>query len=193
LAPGLGEQDDLAAVVLILALAGTTYQAVASADMAPGDTVLLFGDIGQGALPLAVMQAMGLRPLHVRSPDLENELESAASCRTHIMDVTPSERSIQHWIHLAPSCLSCTLLGPGPLDGTFALNQLLGGQSALRWIRDLHPHLILDLAALVLSGRVTARTASTSPLGWKAFCQAFDAIAAGTGGHWPVLMPLLTH
>lgn len=59
---------------------------------------------------------------------------------------------------------------------------ILGGQAVLRWVRDIHPHLVLDVVAL---GRRLNR-GGFDTLGLGGMVAALDALDRGTGASWPV-------
>jgi hypothetical protein len=198
-----GEPQRLAGVAALLAAGGTTYQAIASAGMAPGDTVLVHGPAGPGALPLRVMVACGLRPLWIAQDpaclpaDLRETVVTAPDCpppdnrpspRSHLLDLAPTRASVAAWRVEATSCLTLTLLGPGPLPDLDDPGALLGGQAALRWIRDLHPHLVPELAALAHSGRVTVQPWLEAH-GLETFPASHAAFVEGSAPAWPVLTP----
>ena len=186
----------LSAGVALLAAAGLTYQATASAGMAPGDTVLVFGEPGPGALPLRLLVALGLRPFWVtRRPTPVSDgvvvvhdppaADDLPSPRRHLLDLHPSPASVARWAALARTCLSCTLLGPD--DARLDLPvELLAGQAVLRWIRDLHPHLVAELMAIADSPRSDLSEAIECH-GLDDMPEAMTALVAGQG-RWPVLV-----
>ena len=149
-------------VVASIASAGLAYQAQVLAGMSPGDNVLVVGEAGSGALPLRLLSAGGLRPLWLGNgspPEAvvqvsELRPDELPPARYHLIDLHPSAASISSWQALAHRCLTVSLLGPPSHDLTAPLAGLLAGQTCLRWICDLHPHLVLDLAALVVGGRL---------------------------------------
>jgi hypothetical protein len=185
-------------VAAVTAGAGLAYQALATVGMSPGDTVVVHGPVGPGALPLRVLAAADLHPFWITSAvePAPDGVEAVSHCpplsalpsgRIHLVIMTPSANSIDSWLPLARHALSCTLVGTSPLP-PLDLTRLLGGQLALRWIRDLHPHLVLDLAALVLSGRVQASD-WVRTCGFDTFGEALDGLVRGTAERWPVLTP----
>jgi D-arabinose 1-dehydrogenase-like Zn-dependent alcohol dehydrogenase len=199
LAPAAFDVDPAAAVAL-LAAAGQTYQAQASAGMAPGDAVVVFGPMGPGAFPLQVLAAAGLRvtwvspaqesPIelpdrveHRRTWSLDDDLPSA---RCHLLDLEPTPASIEQWLPLARLCVSCTLVGRLPSTAHAPLHRLLDGEVALRWVHDLHPHLVLDVLSLIVTGRVSVQP-HLQPMSFDDFAAA-DFRRAETG-RWPVLVP----
>lgn len=190
---------DMAAVASLVASAGPTYQAAVLWGMVPGDTVLLLGGVGPGALPLRVLLELGLRPVHM-GDDLcapmdgvtfiseGADLPPLPSSRLHLLDLCPSESSIGKWLHLLPRCISCSLLGPAlPNAAGPPLTQLFAGQAAIRAIKEIHPHLLLDLAAMVLNGRLDI-TEDVQMMDLNHFAAAFTALSAGTVKRWPVML-----
>lgn len=188
-----------AEIAVLLAAAGPTYQAVAAAGMAPGDTVLVIGDPGPGALPLRLLAGLGLRPVWVHdspAPPLPPDVlvtsttpapEELPSPRRHLLDLTPSTGSLERWAPAARSCISCTLVGPAAPATLPCLEQLFAGEVVLRRARDLHPHLALDLAALVRSDRI-AMTGTLERHDLGSMPLALAALARGGGDRWPVLV-----
>jgi len=129
----------------LLALAGPTYQAVVLAGAVPGDAVLVYGLEDPAALPARLLETMGLRPCLVRA----GEDPEPPPGRSHILDLSPDHRSVAAWLPMASKVLTVTLATPASADLPPAdLGALLAGQTPARWIKDLHPHLALDLFAL---------------------------------------------
>ena len=135
----------LAGPLALLALAGPTYQAAVLAGAVPGDTVLLFGLQDPAALPARLLETMGLRPSLQRA----GQQPEPPPGRSHILDLNPGAASLAAWLPLAGQVLTCTLAAPAsaPMPPT-DLGVLLAGQTPARWVKDLHPHLALDLLAL---------------------------------------------
>ena len=197
LAPALAESD-APLVVALLAAAGSTYQAAASANMAPGDTVVVWGPAGPGALPLRLLVELGLRPLWVApagsdAPPGVVRLDAAPSTkelptlRCHILDLLPGPGSIATWLPLLPGCLSCSLIGPELRVETPPLAALLAGQATVRWLRDLHPHLALDVAAM--AGRMATQLQPfIERCSLDDLPASFAALARGDAKRWPVLV-----
>jgi hypothetical protein len=185
-----------AETAVLLAAAGPTYQAAAAAGMAPGDTVLLLGSQGPGDLPSRLLDALGIRAVPVPAPadhpsasggTALPRLEDLPSARRHLLDLAPTEESVGLWAPLAAACISCTLVGPvGPAHLPRA-EEVLGGQTVVRRVRDLHPHLALDLAALVMHRRIdVGDTVEIHDLGGIA--DTLAAFARGEAGpRWPVM------
>jgi len=199
LVPLSGDDGRRAETAALLAAAGPTYQAVAVSGMAPGDTVLVFGDPGPGALPLRLLAGLGLRPVWVcdASPPLPlppdvlvtttlPPPEELPSPRRHLLDLTPSPGSLERWAPAAGTCVSCTLVGPTAPTTLPRLDQILAGEAVLRRARDLHPHLALDLAALVSADRVDM-TGTVELHDLESIAPALSALARGGGERWPVL------
>jgi D-arabinose 1-dehydrogenase-like Zn-dependent alcohol dehydrogenase len=185
-----------AEVVALVAAAGPTYQAVASAGMSPGDAVVVLGDTGPGALPLRLLVELGLRPLWITTErpapagvmrlDALPDLEELPTARCHLIDLEPTFASLQRWLPFVGRCLSCTLAGPGLQAIEAELALLLAGQVAVRWTRDLHPHLALDVAAV--AGRLDLAPA-VECVSFDAFPGAFRALRQRSAARWPVLTP----
>jgi hypothetical protein len=197
---------DHVAMAALVAAAGTTYMAMATVGMAPGDAVLFQGAPGPGALPLQLLAWGGLRVTWLAGPpgapglgapgvpDSEasgvpdsvlvvDELPRAAdlpSPRIHLIDLAPSRDSLARLAELAPASLSCTLLCSSAPPGDIQLERLLGGGPiALRCLRDLHPHLLLELGALALDGSVEI-------LPWVQRLEEGSAPPDGVPHRWPV-------
>lgn len=154
----------LPGMLALLGSAGLAYQAMASAGMVPGDTVAVAGDPGPGALPLRLLAAAGLRVVQLAGPGraLPDGVTRAGqlvhadlpSARCHLIDLAPDAATLQRWLPAADCLLSATVCGP-PRELTVDLVAALAGQCALRWIRDLHPHLALDLCAFIVTDRLS--------------------------------------
>jgi hypothetical protein len=183
--------------VALLAGAGLAYQAQAMAGMVPGDTVVVVGDAGPAALPLRLLVAGGLRPLGLGGrPPLPEGVESCdelpafselPSSRCHLLDLQPSAASVARWLPLAAGCLSISLLGPTAPSLSIEPSAVLCGQASLRCVRDLHPHLVLDVAALVTSNRVSLEGAlEVSPRAEAA--PVLRQHRAGRAQRWPVVI-----
>ena len=203
--PGDGVDDDAWPwAVAVVAAGGPTYQAAAAAGMAPGDVAVVFGSTGPGAIPLRVLSAMGLRTFWVIDDDPDDargadpsppagvEVSTAVpaeanllGARCHVLDLAPTRQSLQRWEALARGCLSCTLVGapPPPRVSTASL----GGQATLRWVRDLHPHLALDLVGLCTSGRLQEDATAYCLCDMDQIPAAFAALERREGAEWPVL------
>jgi D-arabinose 1-dehydrogenase-like Zn-dependent alcohol dehydrogenase len=200
--PGAAETDvkedvDWHWVAAVLAAAGPTFQAAATAGMAPGDTVIVLGAAGPGAIPLRVLAALGLRPVWVTeneapTPEVSavvaapRNLTDLPSARRHLIDLSPRNGSVEALQRLARSSVSCTFVGTEPPSSLPP--DLLAGQATVRWVRDLHPHLALDLVALCRSGRLPCDDAAIEPCTLDGFPQAFGSLEAGTASRWPVLL-----
>ena len=187
--------EELAHIAALLAAGGPTYQAAVMTGMAPGDTVLVFGHPGPGALPLRLLTGLGLRALYVCPGPAPQHLppevtvvpavpptDDLPSPRCHLLDLAPSSSSLESWGPVAQGCLSCTLLGASPPPALRDCRAILGGQAVLRWVRDIHPHLVLDVVAL---GRRLNR-GGFDTLGLGGMVAALDALDRGTGASWPV-------
>jgi len=208
------EPLEAARLAATLAAAGPTYQAAVLAGMAPGDTVLVLGSPGPGALPLRLLVAMGLRPVWITThpepvPEgvrltLHPDVDQLPSPRRHVLDLWPTPASVAIAQTLAGTCLSVTLLGPGP-PPRLDLERLLAGQAVLRWVRDLHPHLVLDILALtrtptftgggLQSGEAGGRSSPFETVDMAGMIPAFAALSQGNAPTWPVLVnasPTLT-
>ncbi len=206
LVPQIPEDCDFASLVALFASAGTTYQAISSIGFSPGDTVLVYGKLGPGALPMQVLQAMGCHAkwittqTHTHFPENLNRsilektpnIDELSAARIHIMDFSPSQASVACWQPVARVCLSCSFMGPIPhLPSELNLEELLSGQAVLRWVHNLHPHLALELAAMAINQRVTIRpwicTYDLSKLKevFLTFCADFHREQAE---YWPVLL-----
>ncbi|MFH1130018.1 MAG: alcohol dehydrogenase catalytic domain-containing protein [Pseudomonadota bacterium] len=173
LVPDLPLDIDPAIMAALIALAGPTYQTIATVGMVPGDTVVVWGQAGPGALPLQLLRALGMRPIWVTSTKSHpiDDIQYTDHCptlaelpnpRCHVIDLSVDEEACRNWLPLAANSISCTVVGSMPsandsLKWQFqpVLENLLFGQAALRWIRDIHPHLVLELIALVKKGWVT--------------------------------------
>ena len=190
-------EERSAEVVTLLAAAGPVYQAAAGAGMVPGDTVFVFGDPGPGALPLRLLTSLGLSPLWFGHPDHQagsaflhaggvEELPEMPSPRSHVIDLAPCERSLKQWLRLLQRCLTVTLVCPTLPRLEPPLGRLLAGQAPLRWVRELHPHLVLDVAALAASDEL-----EISPWMETVTLQqmpgAFTRAAQGQSRRWPVV------
>lgn len=181
----LAEAESLIGPLALIAAAGPTYQAAVLAGAIPGDTVLLFGPEDPDALPVRLLETMGLRPTLVAD---QGALEPTAG-RIHIMDLHPDEQSLSCWLPLAGRCLTTTLVAPSPGAPLLAdLGALLTGQTPARWVRDLHPHLTLDLLALArrmdLQGAYELCTPQELP-------EKLAAASPLSSAPWPVARRLL--
>lgn len=192
-------QEAIPGAVALVAAAGLTYQAVASAGMVPGDSVYVIGEVGPGALPLRALQALGLCPvwLDTHSPAeapegvprcrTVDELPEPASPRCHTLELTTPEQGLDPLLALAARSLTLTFARSTPPDEAAPLARLLAGAATTRWVRHLHPHLALDLAALALTGdldltrHVEACSLETFPGVWEVF-------HSGRAERWPVLV-----
>ncbi len=185
--PGLTPAEQ-AAVAAVTAAAGPTYQAAALAGMIPGDAVLLLGDAGPGGWPARVLQAMGLAVTAGGSLD-HDAAGRLPGGRCHVIDLCAPAPRVALWAPLLPRCLTCTLVAPAIAAGDAAvpLAELLAGQCAVRGVRDIHPHLLLDLAALVVKLELH-RQAGLLPCGPADLPQAYAAFCRGTLEGWPVLL-----
>ena len=65
------------------------------------------------------------------------------------------------------------------------LPSLLAGQTAPRWVRDLHPHLVLDVLALARRLDLDKRTSICAPADLSALLADLDPLA---GKPWPVAL-----
>jgi len=196
LAPAMDHVADWPWVAAVLAAGGPTYQAAATAGMAAGDTVVVFGTAGPGAIPLRLLAALGLRPVWVTkseapvpevsvTPDPPDRLADLPSARRHLLDLSADEATVAAWRHLARGCVSCTLVGSGPPPPVSA--EVLAGQAPLRWIRDLHPHLVLDLVALCRSERLPPDHGAITTCSPDQIPPAFGDLERGAATGWPVL------
>lgn len=159
------EDSLLRKTLALLAGAGPAYQAMALAGACPGDSVVLCG--GHAAIVeihLHLLIAMGLHPqvlvdpaspLPVGSflPDVPRieraeDLSGLTSSRLHLLAQSPQAPLLDALRPLTTRALSLSILGPAPLPPEIALARFLLGPTALRRIRDLHPHLVLDLVGL---------------------------------------------
>jgi D-arabinose 1-dehydrogenase-like Zn-dependent alcohol dehydrogenase len=192
---------ELAAAAALIAGGGTTYQAVASVGMSPGEAVVIRGSVGPGALPLRVLVSQGLRVTWITETaeaELEDDLrasvavsadipdpETLASPRIHLIDLQPDSEQTARLLGLARLSSSCSLLTHSPLQDDLNLVAALEGQAALRRISAIHPHLLLDLVALAFSGRVEV-TPWVEALGLEQFRGRFGALVRGEADRWPV-------
>lgn len=174
------EPETMAGPLALIAAAGPTYQAAVLAGAVPGDRVLLAGKVDPEALPWRLLSTMGLRPV------LLADAAIPGVGRFHLLDLNPSEQSLCSWLPLAGSCLTCTLVAPTPAGGAALiadLTALLAGQTPARWVKDLHPHLALDL--LALARRMDLRNAARlcSPAELADVLPSLDPLASEP---WPV-------
>jgi hypothetical protein len=192
---------ELAAAAALIAGGGSTYQAIASVGMSPGEAVVVRGPVGPGALPLRVLLSQGLRVTWITKTaeaalddDLRASLtvsvdppapETLASPRVHLIDLQPDPEQTAGLLRLAPLSTSCSLLSPVPLPGGLNLTSALEGQAALRWIPGIHPHLLLDLVALAFSGRVELAP-WVEVLALEELPGPFGALSRGESDRWPV-------
>ena len=187
-------------VVALIASAGLTYQATASAGMVPGDTVFVFGDPGPGALPLRTLVALGLCPVWISpaprssAPDgveltgSVEDLPEASSPRCHILELGPCSAHLADVLALTRQSLTLTFALPGlPDDARPPLAALLAGPLTARWVSQLHPHLVLDLAALALQGELDV-AAQVEVCSLDDFPRAWGALIRGETARWPVLV-----
>ncbi len=199
--PDLREEAIPGAVALVAA-AGLAYQAAASAGMMPGDTVYVIGDVGPGALPLRALQALGLcavwiggdadagAPEGVPLCDAA-EVPEPASPRCHTLDLRAADgEDLDRPLALAGRSLTLTFARPTAPRGPAALDRLLAGAVTTRWVRHLHPHLALDLAALALTGDLDL-AAHVEPCSQETFPAAWEALTTGEANRWPVLVNTL--
>lgn len=186
-----------AEVVALIALAGPTYQAQASVGMVPGDVVFVFGDVGPGAVPLQVLSAGGFRPYYanpegialpkgVSRLDFDPASHPLPSPRWHILDLSPGSENLDRWQHLVGGSLSCTLVGEIPADLPAAA--LLRGQTAVRRVEAIHPHLVLDLLAHLASERVVVKP-HIELLDDSALTQGFERFEGLQNEKWLVYAP----
>lgn len=188
----LAPADDIdprrqADVVGLVACAGTSYQAAAMAGMVPGDAVLVMAHPGPSTqLAVRTLAALGLSPVQVDSDQTADQLPELPP-RCHGLDLAPGQRSMEAWCTMAPRCLSLTLACPRLPRLNPALDRLLGGQVALRWVPALHPHLLLDLAAMAMHGEVDVAP-QIEPLDLPQMPAAMDALVAGSVTRWPVML-----
>ena len=199
LAP-LPTEDDVHGAVALVASAGLTYQATASAGMVPGDTVFVLGDVGPGSLPLRTLAALGLCPVWITGdpgnhpPDgiqlaggLE-DLPETSSPRCHTLDLSPCDRALEQAVALADRCLTLTFAMPSLPDGAAPpLERLLAGPVTVRWVTHLHPHLVLDLAALALTKELEL-SPFVDALSLGEFPEAWETLMRGEADRWPVLV-----
>jgi hypothetical protein len=116
-------------------------------------------------------------------------LSELPSPRCHLLDLAPSVQSVARWLPLATSCLNCVLCACGPPPRLPPLEQLLGGHTVLRLVKDLHPHLVLDLASLALGGNVEIRPWIELHTHLDTFGPALSEFLVGAPPRWPVLSP----
>ena len=157
-----------------------------------------------------MLRAAGMRPLwFTSSPDepatpptqrddgVETrsripEIETLPSSRCHILDFSPSAGFCEQWKVLLDVSISCTLAcTPHALPRACAAHELLRGGSTVRRICDLHPHLVLELLALLISKRVDVAP-WIERISWEQLPARFAALedAAESGpDRWPVFCP----
>jgi len=185
--------------VALVAAAGLTYQATASAGMVPGDTVYVVGEPGPGALPLRILVALGLCPVWIggegEPPDGVLKAEGAgdlpevSSPRGHTVCLSASDHDLEQALTLAARCLTITYALPSlPAEAAAPLDGLLAGAATARWIRHLHPHLVLDVVALALSGELDV-SPHLERCSMEEMPDAWDALARRETSGWPVLLP----
>ncbi len=185
LAPALDmeEAEDHAGALALVAAAGPVYQAAVLAGAIPGDMVLLPAPLAQDSLVMALLQGMGLRPAPLERPgELPGDLPSP---RLHLLDLCPTERSMDAWLPLAPQLSSASLVSPTLPTLRPELTALLAGQATPRWVRDLHPHLVLDLVALARRLDLDGRLDLVSP---QALPAAMSALDPAGQEPWPVAL-----
>ena len=96
---------------------------------------------------MRLLETMGFRP-SLKSAGAGDD-PSPPPGRSHILDLNPTESSLAHWLPLAAQVLTVTLVAPAAAYIPPAeLGAMLAGQTPARWVKDLHPHLALDLLAL---------------------------------------------
>jgi hypothetical protein len=186
----------LPGALALVAGAGLPYQAMASAGMVPGDTVAVAGDPGPGDLPLRLLAAAGLRVVQLAGPAralpegvtraerlAQAELPSE---RCHLIDLAPDAGTLPCWLPAASRLLSATLCGPSR-ELAVDLGSALAGQCALRWIRDLHPHLALDLCAFVVTGRLSLAPVLEIATSVAELAERLVPFQRGELERWPVL------
>ncbi|MCC6752302.1 MAG: alcohol dehydrogenase catalytic domain-containing protein [Deltaproteobacteria bacterium] len=203
LAPGLPDGANVAEVVVLLALAGPTYQATATVGMVPGDVVVFFGPVGPGALPLQTLRAAGLRPHWVHP--MASTAAAPPGCsvshaapepgdlpggRYHLLDLDPAAPSLEASERLRREARSWTFASAALRVGdgaSAALPRLLEGGAPLRWIRSLHPQLALELAAMVVHRRVEVAS-WIEPLTLQELAARGAAFAHERAERWPVYL-----
>jgi hypothetical protein len=144
----------LARAIALVGGAGAVYQAAAEAGLCPGDTAVVLGPAGSTPLPCWLLGSLGMR-VHALPARAEGgrcelpELESLPASRIHLLDLHPCPASLAAYAPAARAFTSITLVGPrGAGPGlTASLHDLLGGTAPVRWVSDLHPHLLLELVA----------------------------------------------
>jgi hypothetical protein len=205
LAPVSVEREQLPAALALLAGGGLVYQAAASVGMVPGDVVVVLGDPGPGRLPLVLLDACGFRVVAASCDDALPAPEQLGA-RCHLVDLAPGQAGIERWLPLSSRCISATLVGPlrplgsdgrgscasGPADAAplqVDLERALAGACTLRWVRDLHPQLALDVVALAVTGRVDLGAAIEVLPSIADAREPCEMFLRGDAERWPVLLP----
>lgn len=197
LAP-LPEAADPGLAVALLSSAGLTYQATASAGMVPGDTVFVLGDVGPGALPLRMLKALGLSPVWITEDpggappeDIPlagrlEELPETSSPRCHTLALVHGD--LEQALDLAERSLTLTFAAPSlPADAAPSLERLLAGPVTVRRVSHLHPHLVLDVAALALTGELDV-TPWVDTRALFDIPEAYEQLIRGEADRWPVMV-----
>lgn len=205
LCPEISEANvNIVELIVCIAACGPAYQAMASVGMIPGDAVVIIGDPDPLGIVSRLFHTSGLRPVWVTRRRFENialhtrtdvpSIDELPTIRYHILqagkpflDEIPDYQS--RFASLIASAQSLTFI-PSAFEEARPpsnVSELLHGDLTVRRIHHLHPHLVLDLAGLVSSKRLTLENC-VEKVSFDAAREKISDWKAERASRWPVIL-----